>query len=274
MLRLDGFDRSYLVHVPATASADVPAPVLFVYHGAEQPTAHMRALAGIEQFADPQGYITVYPEGVQLGWAVGSITGPDLAGVDDVRFTRAMLVALSASLNIDPARVFATGFSNGAMFTHKLGCDGADVISAIASVGATMLQNVAEMCAPVRPISTLFLHGTEDISFPWDGRVGDPLLVLMGAEETLTTWAEISACDPGPSIESLPDISADATTVELREFGGCSAGARLAFYVINGGGHTWPGSPNPLPASTFGRTSQDITASREIIEFFDAVGGP
>ncbi len=262
------------MHVPASATADVPAPVLFVYHGAEQTPEQIRALAAVEQFADPQGYITVYPEGVQLGWAVGSTTGPDLAGVDDVRFTRAMLVVLSASLNIDPARIFATGFSNGAMFTHKLACDGADVISAIASVGATMLENVADTCAPVRSISTLFLHGTEDVSFPWDGRVGGPLFVLMGAEETLATWAAISACDPVPSVEPLPDIAADATTVERQEFSGCSGGAKLSFYVINGGGHTWPGSANPLPASAFGRTTQDIVASQEIIQFFDSVGGP
>lgn len=272
-ISLDGFNRSYLVHVPASASASVPAPVLFVFHGAEQTPDQIRALAGIEQFADPEGYITVYPRGVQLGWAVGGITGPDLAGVDDVRFTRAMLVNLSATLNIDPDRIFAAGFSNGGMLMHKLACDGADIMAAVASVGATMLENVAGTCAPLDPISTLFLHGTEDVSFPWEGRVGDPSFILMGAEQTVATWAMLSSCDAVPSVELLPDVAEDGTTVELRTFTGCSAGSQLAFYVINGGGHTWPGSSNPLPES-FGRTTQDIVGSREILQFFGAVSGP
>jgi poly(3-hydroxybutyrate) depolymerase len=45
---------------------------------------------------------------------------------------------------------------------------------------------------------------------------------------------------------------------------GCSGGAELDFYIVNGGGHTWPGAP-----VEFGSTkSLEINASELLAEFF------
>ena len=42
----------------------------------------------------------------------------------------------------------------------------------------------------------------------------------------------------------------------------------VAFYIVQGGGHTWPGGFQYLPEAVIGRTSRDLDANRIIWEFF------
>lgn len=270
-VRLNGVTRTFLVHVPAAATPDRPAPLLIVYHGAGQTGSQIRTLSGLDELTDPGGWITVYPDGFLRGWAVGSVTGPDLAGVDDVAFTRLIVQFVASNLTVDPGRIYAAGFSNGAMLTHLLACRAADLVDAIASVGATMLQNVGDSCAPAEPVAALFFHGTEDESFPPDGRIGGPGLVLTGIDETVARWAELNGCDLAPAVEAIPDAADDGTTVERRTFAGCASGGGVSFYEIAGGGHTWPG--RPLLSAELGRTTEDISAGAEMLAFFAAITG-
>ena len=66
----------------------------------------------------------------------------------------------------------------------------------------------------------------------------------------------------------LPDTEADGTTVWLDTYLGCSAASEMRLYGIDGGGHTWPGSPVSFPPS-FGLTTRDISATTRILEFFN-----
>jgi poly(3-hydroxybutyrate) depolymerase len=43
------------------------------------------------------------------------------------------------------------------------------------------------------------------------------------------------------------------------------------FYLINGGGHTWPGRPRTFAgADAFGPTNMDMNAGEAIWDFFSA----
>ncbi len=59
---------------------------------------------------------------------------------------------------------------------------------------------------------------------------------------------------------------ADGTSVSRDSYSGCSGGAEVVFYSVEGGGHTWPGSPVEF-SPTLGPESQDIVASEVIQEF-------
>jgi polyhydroxybutyrate depolymerase len=50
------------------------------------------------------------------------------------------------------------------------------------------------------------------------------------------------------------------------------AGPRVRLLRIEGGGHTWPGAAQYLPAAWIGPTNRDIDASEEIWRFFKASG--
>jgi poly(3-hydroxybutyrate) depolymerase len=69
------------------------------------------------------------------------------------------------------------------------------------------------------------------------------------------------------SSKRLPDIDRDdGTTVTLNAGTGCR-GAETQQFVINGGGHTWPGA-RPTLRWLLGVTSQDISASDIIAREF------
>jgi poly(3-hydroxybutyrate) depolymerase len=60
---------------------------------------------------------------------------------------------------VDSRRIYATGFSNGGYFSHRLACELSDRIAAISAVGGV---NGMPTCNPTRPISVLQTHGTTD----------------------------------------------------------------------------------------------------------------
>ncbi len=48
---------------------------------------------------------------------------------------------------------------------------------------------------------------------------------------------------------------------------GCRGGSEVILYVMEGGGHVWPGGPQYLPTLIIGHTTRDID-SATIWEFF------
>lgn len=267
VLESGGLEREYIVHVPGSVVPDQAAPILFAFHGLGQTASELRNFTELNTYADAKGMIAVYPqahERLGFSWAVTE-TLTRLDGVDDIRFTVDLIERTASQLNIDRQRVYATGLSNGALFAHRVGCELADRVRGIASVAATMIGEVASSCRPSRGISALFIQGTDDTFFPWAGDFNQDLL---SAEDTVDRWLFANACPGDMTVEALPDTSADNTTVELRRFAGCRDGSEVLFYVVTGGGHTWPGSRQQFSESIVGRTSRDMVASELIVDFF------
>jgi polyhydroxybutyrate depolymerase len=66
----------------------------------------------------------------------------------------------------------------------------------------------------------------------------------------------------------LPDIDpADGTRVDITTFSGCSGGASVVEYAVDGGGHTLPGGDQYAPAFLIGRVSRDINGAQTIWNF-------
>jgi len=108
LIRHQDLDSGYTVHIPASARADTPAPVLVIRHGAGQDGPGTRTLIGIGELTDALGWIVLYPGGVELSWAIGTETPADLRGIDDVGFIRRMLDRVRDGLDIDEQRVAGT----------------------------------------------------------------------------------------------------------------------------------------------------------------------
>ena len=61
--------------------------------------------------------------------------------IPDVQFARDVVGNLSKQLCLDPARIFSTGFSNGAMLSQRIACEASDLFVASASCsGVVELQ--------------------------------------------------------------------------------------------------------------------------------------
>jgi polyhydroxybutyrate depolymerase len=113
----------------------------------------------------------------------------------------------------------------------------------------------------------MHLHGTEDRLVPYNGPKADAGFVTFGAvEKSVQTWARLNGCSLEPQTASLPDTAEDGTTVSRKTFSACQGGAEVVLYVIEGGGHNWPGQPARL--GFLGKSTNDISANDVIWDFF------
>ena len=119
--------RSALVHLPPQVVEGRPLPLILAFHGGGGNARHQETYTGMDSLSDQVGFIVVYPNGTgRLGdrlltWNAGTCCGYASDNqVDDVGFVRALVSDLETRLPIDSQRVYATGFSNGAMMAYRL----------------------------------------------------------------------------------------------------------------------------------------------------------
>jgi polyhydroxybutyrate depolymerase len=270
-INVNGFPRNYVVYVPALARPETPAPLLFVYHGNQQTPESIRAQSGLDEIAGGAGYVVVYPLGHELRWkAVDELEPRTLSDID---FTLEMIERIADDIVIDRGRIYATGFSNGGQFVHRLGCELSETFAAIAPVAATFTIAVRDRCSQTDPMSVAIFLGDEDDQFPWEGSTvgGDGTVAALA---NLEYWADAGGCGGAATVTDLTDVDAsDGTTVSLYAHTGCQAGAEVLMYRIRGGGHTWPGSSfggGPIA----GRHTNHISASDDIMNHFEANAQP
>jgi polyhydroxybutyrate depolymerase len=270
-LGVAGLPRSFRVHIPPQYTSATAAPVVLVFHGAGMSAGMMEHFCALSRKADQEGFIAVYPSGtgagrVMMSWNAGGLRGPLAKGrPDDVEFVGALLDRLAQSVRVNPKRVYATGFSNGGMMCYKLAADLSDRIAAIAPVAAAMTFHDPR---PTRPVSVIHFHGLADTVVPFRGPdVHTPTIIrYLSVDETIRAWVRVNRCAERTTEESLPDRADDGTRVARRVFGGGLDGAEVVLYVIQGGGHAWPGPRSPFFLS--GRSTLDISANDEMWEFF------
>lgn len=263
-----GLTRTYHVHLPPVAGAGQPLPLVLALHGRLGNGAGQAKLTNLNAVADQDGFIVVYPDGYQRSWADGRGTTPaDKAGVDDVAFLDAVLDQVTARERVDAARIYVTGMSNGGFMTERLGCDLARRFAAIAVVAANFDRPLAERCAPAHPLPVLLIHGSDDPLVPEAGGSldGEPVL---STTDTAQRWASLAHCDATPSVDPLPVIVNDGTSIQRSTYTGCQGGAQVVYYDVIGGGHTWPDGFQYLPVAVIGKTSRNLDASAVIWQFF------
>jgi polyhydroxybutyrate depolymerase len=293
--------RPYIVHLPPSYTGREAVAVVINIHGAGGTKEAARIMSCrngdlndpgcLDRVADCEGFITVYPDGTSNpmvrnlrtfnagGGAGGYACASGYAckeDIDDVSYFTDLIDTLHRHYNIDRARVYLTGFSNGAAMTHRLACELPNRIAAIAPVSAGNQFSTIDYCSPTHGMPVLEIHGTEDRCWQFDG--GPQLCGVQGTPgdfisttESTAAWAARNGCDATPIVEDLPDMDpADGTTVTRISYPGCANGADVVLLRINGGGHTWPGGTPMLPPWIVGNVSRELDTSRVMWEFFKA----
>jgi polyhydroxybutyrate depolymerase len=249
---VNGEQRRYLAYAP-TSAPDTPRPLVFNIHGYGSGASEQVAYTGIEPVAEREDFVTVAPQGR------GDPAAFDIIGLPDVTFIGQLIDEVAASACIDLARVYSMGMSNGGGMSAALGCRLADRLAAVAPV--TLVIYAAPFCDGTTPTPIATFMGTADPVIPFNGgRINCcGAATIRGAPEIMADWARHNGCDGEPTTE---DIASD---VEKRTWNGCDSAADTDFYVIEDGGHTWPGS---FEVSRLGKTTQSINATETIWSFF------
>jgi polyhydroxybutyrate depolymerase len=272
-LEHDGVERVALMDAPADAAG---APALVVLHGGIGGADWMRRRAGVGLARE--GWVVLWPSAVD-DWNDGRLDarGRPYAETDDVGFLRRLIEGLAEAGVVDPSRTFFAGPSLGGTMTLRMLCDAPDLVAGAAVAISSLPVGLDCAEGPPRPVA--LLHGTEDGIMPPEGGTigGDSLFVrdrgrVRPVAETVALLAERNGCD-GVSETPLPDLAPDdGSTVLRRDHVGCRA--PLVHYVVEGGGHTWPGSATPGLAETLlGATNRDFSATRAFEAFFREAAG-
>jgi polyhydroxybutyrate depolymerase len=154
---IDGARREAIVYSPAPKRAAGKAPVVLAFHGHGDTSENYQGVE-LEKFW-PQA-IVVYPQGLPSsrdrapGWQVER--GKD--GDRDLKFVDQILTTLHKQFMVDDARIYSTGFSNGANFTYLLWAERPNVFAAFAPVAARILSSV-QLTVP-KPV--FHIGGTAD----------------------------------------------------------------------------------------------------------------
>ncbi|MBX7111962.1 MAG: prolyl oligopeptidase family serine peptidase [Dehalococcoidia bacterium] len=272
----DGRDRYYLLHTPPRSAEPLP-PLLVALHGGGSRPEVMPALTGLLAVADREGFVVVLPAGIDGGWNDGRADSGQAAGrqgIDDIGFIRAVVEDASKHALVDMARVFATGISNGAMMSSRLACEASDVFAGIAPVAGTAAEGFESWCRPARPVAVMAFLGTADPLVPFEG--GDVGGIFLGrgrgrvvsASDFEAFWSQHNRCERQPR-DQLPDADrSDGSRASVEAFVGCTGGGEMAVYVLDGGGHTWPGGRQYLSPRLVGHTNRDLSASELMLQFF------
>lgn len=260
-IRSSGRERGYVLHVPETYNRSRPTPLVISLHGAGLWGRAQQDMSRWDAVADREGFIVVYPSAAQdLGPSVWE-HDPREDIQKDVGFIADLIDTLQKTYNIDAARIYANGLSNGGGMSFALSCTLSDRIAAFGLVAAAHVTPWS-WCTDQRPVPMIAFHGTADTATPYNG--GGSWVAPRPFPDIRTwtaNWARRNRCEAEP-VDSV--VAPDVTRTEYQ---GCAHGAPVVLYTIVGGGHTWPGGGD-LPEWALGPVNRTIDASAEMWAFF------
>ncbi len=269
-LEIDKQNRTYRVHVPPVVDANKKMPVVLALHGATMTAKSMENFTGLNSKADEAGFIVVYPNGTGPSsflytWNSGGFSAYFAQSKpNDVEFIAKVLDDVEANFPVDKKRIYATGMSNGAMMCYRLAAEMSERLAAIAPVSGTMAIDKYE---PKRPVPVLHIHGTVDSLVPFEGSSPkiSALMQFRSVEDTVAMCVKCNGAATEPKITRLP-TPRDQFKITRKEYEARKQLAEVILYVVEGGGHTWPG--RPFGGGLLGSYTLNMNANDVIWEFF------
>ena len=122
-----GRARLFRLVVPDTVNGGKAVPLVFAFHGLGDSKDRFAQYSRLDELAQIQGFVLVYPNARALFWPLTSEWARE-----DFAFFDMLYAQLALGYSIDPNRVFLIGNSNGAYFSHLLAMERANRIAAIA----------------------------------------------------------------------------------------------------------------------------------------------
>ena len=221
--------REFIMHVPSAYKGDKAVQLVIDYHPIGGSGSGQMGSTTYKKLTDPEGVISLYPQGTTKTMGPGWNVGPCCSNDDDLEFTREMIKYVKEKACIDPQRIYATGFSMGGGMSNHVACMMSDVFAAVAPAAMDLNKTNSAQCTKARPISVINFRGTADNVCRYGG--GDSGfndgLNFLGAEGTFKYWAEADGCTGSPTTNK------DG----CQEYSNCKDGVKVVLCTKQGGGH-------------------------------------
>lgn len=238
---VDGRWRTFLTHLPKGYNSSLKYPLVLAFHGGG-PFGYqsIQTQSRLSQKADSSGFIVVYPEGVKVAgnrtWNAGGCCTPSTSlNIDDVGFVNFLLNNLLANKPIDTTRVYATGFSNGALLCYRLANQLTNRFAAIAPVAGDLMYYP---WTPSRAIPIISFHSYQDLNVKYFGgiTVGSTGTYFPPQDSMFSIISTNYSC----SILKTT-LFHNTSQYDHFKYSNCSCNAVIEQYVSYDGEHSWPG---------------------------------
>jgi polyhydroxybutyrate depolymerase len=267
-LKIDGINRTVIVHVPTTYTNKVKLPLVLNLHGSGSTAAAQDVFSGMDETADEDNFIVAFPQalipdGTGYDW---NVPGVPLVGgravptgsPSDVKFLTNLVGVLEHMFCVNPKAVYATGFSGGAREVSQLACDDSKIFAAVAPVSG--LRHPTP-CPATRAVPVIAFHGSDDHVDPFAGK-GEAYWTYS-VQTAAKDWAQQDHCSKSPTVSK-------SANVVFTSYSKCAKGVAVELYEVLGEGHEWPGGPT-MPSSItglLGPQSSAINANSLMWSFF------
>lgn len=265
-----GTPRSYRIHVPSSAQGG-PKPAVIVLHGMGGTSFQIEGYFGLDAIADREGFVAVYPQGLQGYW--GDVRFPDQPDAakrkseQDVAFLNVLATELAKSGVADPKRIYLAGISNGGVMVSTMACLSPKKFAAFAVIVATTSVHARDMCHAAKPRPLLVMNGTTDPINFWDAERAEKIGYL-GGDDFFSLWSQRNGCWGREESELANVDEMDNSRVVLVRPRTCPPGGETELYRVNGGGHH-PPTLEQRPSGMFrGQRNHDIEAAEVVWSFF------
>ena len=229
------------LYVPARRPSAGGA-LIVVLHGYSGDAAQAVEFFGLRPLADQRGFLVVAPQGTvnsegHAFWTASrSCCTFEGSAVDDSDYLSRVIATVVSTQGTDPQRVYVLGHSNGGFMAHRLACEHADRVAAIASLAGALDADAD--CTPARPVSVLQVHGRADQTILYDGGEigGKP---YTSATRTVALWRRADGCraDPRPGARLDADANVAGEDLSQTTWTACRGNTEVALWSIEDGSH-------------------------------------
>jgi polyhydroxybutyrate depolymerase len=189
---VNGVERTALLLVPSGWTKDKTWPLVIVSHG-HGGTGNVPAQQwGFADACDRRGWVGVFPN-----------TGREITGDREDPLFPVLVERLVGERSVDPARVYAAGFSGGNGRVYTFAARDSAMVAAIAGGGGKIgfREMDPELWDPratgAKRVSVLHLHGKRDTTVPIEGgtdidKATGKTYTLVPMREGIEIWAEVN----------------------------------------------------------------------------------
>jgi polyhydroxybutyrate depolymerase len=236
-----GGDRPADLHTPATLTEGKKYPLVVILHGFTASGFVQYAYFNGAALVNSDRALVIAPDGTtnsqgEQFWNADPACC-DLEGQnpDDVGYIGGLIDDIIADWPIDTIQVYVIGHSNGGYMAYRMACERADVITAIGSLAGNA-SSTPSACNPSKPVSVLHMHGTSDMTVPYDGGAG---FGGVGAVSSVTQWATHDACGTtrSPTVTLDLDNTVAGSETHGETTSGCPSGVAVDLWTLEGSSH-------------------------------------
>lgn len=287
--------RKFFYYIPSTYTEGDRLPLMLSLHGSGSNATMQLGEGRWVDYAEQEGIIIVAPESTALHangkissegklpyeigqsdaayvrWAAASTDPCVQFGVDDVQYLSDLIDLFVNSGYADAERVYSSGLSHGAFMSLRLTLELPEKIAGVGIVAGLLCTEFKDVQMS-KSVKIVLIHGTQDtivpiqgMNYPSGGESTAEQLWAYSSNETVAWFLEQYGMDNRPTVSQLPDTDPeDGTTITRRAYADEAGRELIVQYVVDGGGHTWPGGTQYAPISVCGVVSREAQAAELI----------